>query len=334
MSDQPVGTDIIELAKQFRKAIEKRDALALTDLIETYQSMYRALQDKMELLTIKMAEHPELTRSALLRMDKFKDLLRQVDVELTKFQNYTEIQIRKGVTEEILAGIDDAKRLVLAAGGDPAIIAQWNNINPKAIQNMIGFLQEDGALYQRLAKLAPTTVERLKQTLIENVGLGKNPRSIAKIIEREIGMGLTDALRMTRTVQIYSYREANRASYIANSDVVEGWYWMSALDTESCVSCIAMHGTFHTNDETLDDHHNGMCTMLPAVIGGKNPLDKSGEDWFKELPENKQREYMGDTKFEAWKDGKFEFGALSTQHEDDVYGTMRGETPLKDLIGD
>ena len=333
MSDQPAGTDIIELAKQFRLAVEKRDAVALTDLIETYQSMYQALQDKIELLTIKMAEHPELTRSALLRMDKFKDLLKQVEAELTKFQNYTEIQIRKRVSEEILAGIDDARKLVLAAGGDPAIVAGWNNINPKVIQNMIGFLQEDGALYQRLAKLAPFTVDRLKQTLIDNVGLGKNPRAIARIIERELGMGLTDALRTTRTVQIYSYREASRASYIANSDVVEGWYWMSALDAESCAGCIAMHGTFHTNDETLDDHYNGMCTPIPAVIGGKNPL-QTGEDWFKEQPESKQREYMGDTKYEAWKEGKFEFSALSSQHDDDVYGTMRGETTLKELIGD
>jgi hypothetical protein len=43
---------------------------------------------------------------------------------------------------------------------------------------------------------------------------------------------------------------------------------------------------------------------------------------------------MGATKFEAWKEGKFEFGNLSSTHTDDVYGEMRGETPLKDLIGE
>ena len=43
---------------------------------------------------------------------------------------------------------------------------------------------------------------------------------------------------------------------------------------------------------------------------------------------------MGDTKYEAWKEGKFEFSALSSQHDDDVYGLMRNETSLKDLLGE
>ncbi len=334
MSDQPPVSDVIELAERFRKAVEKRDAAALTDLIETYQSIYEKLQDKITLLTDKISTMPKLTEKSLRELDRFKELLRQVSAELESYQNYVGIQIRKLATEEITAGMSDAKRLVRALGGDPAIVAQWNNINPEVIKTLLGFLQEDGALYQRLSQLAPYTVERIKRALLDNIGIGKNPKAIAKIIEREMGMALTDALRMTRTVQIYTYREANRASYIANSDVVEGWYWMSALDDESCTSCIAMHGTFHTLDETLDDHHNGLCAMLPAVIGAKSPLDKTGEEWFKELPESKQREYMGDAKYDAWKDGKFEFSTLSKQHDDDVYGTMRGETPLKELIGD
>jgi hypothetical protein len=35
---------------------------------------------------------------------------------------------------------------------------------------------------------------------------------------------------------------------------------------------------------------------------------------------------MGDAKYDAWKDGKFEFSALSKQHDDEIYGTMRNET--------
>ena len=74
--------------------------------------------------------------------------------------------------------------------------------------------------------------------------------------------------------------------------------------------------------------------MLPAVIGGKNPL-QSGEDWFKSQPEDKQRAQFGsDTKWQAWKDGKFEFSALSSTHDDPVYGQMRTETPLRDLLGE
>ena len=333
MSDQPAAENVIDLARKFREALVKRDMAVLQDLIETYQSMYATLQDKITLLTdaLAMMENPSV--GGLRRLDRYKDFIKQVEVELTKYQNYVEIQIRKAVSEEVLAGTTDARRLVMALGDEAVISGRWNNLNPSVIETVLGFTREDGALFQRLSKIAPTTAKSVANALVENIGLGKNPRTIAGIITKQMGVALTDALRMTRTVQVYAYREANRASYIANSDVVTGWYWMSALDAETCTACIAMHGTFHTNDETLDDHYNGMCTMIPAVIGGKSPLEQTGEDWFKSQPEEKQRQYMGDTKYEAWKEGKFEFSALSSQHDDDVYGTMRGEATLKDLIG-
>ena len=68
------------------------------------------------------------------------------------------------------------------------------------------------------------------------------------------------------------------------------------------------------------------------TIGASNDI-KSGASQFGDLSEAKQREILGDAKFEAWKDGKFDFGQLSTQHSDSVYGTMRGVTSLQDLVG-
>jgi hypothetical protein len=86
----------------------------------------------------------------------------------------------------------------------------------------------------------------------------------------------------------------------------------------------------------MDDHYNGHCQMLPVTLGADNPLgsDAAGQDWFKSLDENKQRDLMGDGKFEAYKENKFELSQLSTQRQDEVYGTMRGVTSLKDLIGE
>jgi hypothetical protein len=71
--------------------------------------------------------------------------------------------------------------------------------------------------------------------------------------------------------------------------------------------------------------------MLPYT--GDIPIQETGEDWFNKQDEATQKQIMGDAKYEAWKEGKFEFGQLSSEHTDDVYGLMRGETPLKDLIG-
>jgi hypothetical protein len=187
----------------------------------------------------------------------------------------------------------------------------------------------------RLDKLAGTNALNVANTIIDNVALGKNPKTIAGLIKNSLGGGLTDALRMTRTVQIWSYRESNRASYIANSDIVRKWIWYSALDQETCASCIAMHGTEHDLDEVLDDHFNGFCAALPLTIGAENPIGvTAGKDYFDSLAESRQREILGDEKWQALQDGKFEFNKLSIQKENDIYGTMRQEATLKELLNE
>jgi len=333
MTDQPI-VDIVELAKQFRKALEAQDAKALNQIIQAYGGMYQRMQDKIRVLTLEIAGMDAPTAAAVRKLTSYKSLIASINSELTKFQGYASTVMQQAANDAIKLGAANAKLLTLA--GNPAVTALWRQLNPTALETLVSYFSEGSALMKRLDLLAGENALRVANTIIDNIALGKNPKTIAGLIQDSLGGGLTDALRMARTVQIYSYREANRASYVANSDIVTGWYWMSALDPSSCMSCIAMHGTFHTNDETLDDHHNGLCTMLPAVIGMDNPLgsDTAGKDWFESLSESEQQKYMGEGKFEAWKEGKFDFSQLSTEKENDVYGMMRGETPLKDLIGE
>ncbi len=322
--------DIITLAKQMQAAIARNDEKALKQIINAYGTMYRRLQDKIDVLTLQIAKMDVPTKVAVKKLESYKTLINSINQELINFQGYAKTVMQQAASDAVKMGIANAK--ILTYAGNPAVIAGWNTLNPAAIETLFGFFSDGSALMKRLETLAPSNAQNVANTILDNIALGKNPKTIAGLIRGSLGGGLTDALRMTRTVQLYSYREANRASYIANSDVVQGWYWMSALDSNSCMACIAMHGTFHKLDETLNDHHNGMCTMIPAVIGAGNPLGTTGEKWFKSLPEDQQRTYMGKGKFEAWKEGKFEFGDLVSTHKDDVYGEMRGETPLKELI--
>jgi hypothetical protein len=186
---------------------------------------------------------------------------------------------------------------------------------------------------KRLDKLAGENALNVANTIIDNVALGKNPKTIAGLIRSSLGGGLTDALRMTRTVQIWSFRESSRAAYVANSDIVRKWIWYSALDPNSCASCIAMHGTEHDLSETLNDHHNGLCVAIPLVVGAKNPIgENAGKDYFDNLAESRQKEILGESKWQALQDGKFGFSDLSVEKENDIYGLMRQEASLKDLL--
>ena len=199
------------------------------------------------------------------------------------------------------------------------------------IDNLLWYLREGGELQARIGLFAETTMDRLRRLIVSGVQMGKSPREIARwIVEQGFGMGLTDAMRMMRTVQLWSYREATRAGYLANADVVRGWVWMSALiPGRTCMACVAMHGTIHGLDEVLNDHHNGLCAMLPLV--GENPLAVPGPDWFRKLPKRDQVEMMGPGKYAAWKAGVFEIEDMAGEVENDVYGLMRVERSLKEL---
>jgi hypothetical protein len=94
-----------------------------------------------------------------------------------------------------------------------------------------------------------------------------------------------------------------------------------------------MHGIIHGLDETLNDHHNGLCAMLP-YLGGRNPVTQGGETWFSNLDKATQIKMMGQSKWDAWTAGKFQFADITGTHDDPVYGSMRIERSLKDLLNE
>jgi len=86
--------------------------------------------------------------------------------------------------------------------------------------------------------------------------------------------------------------------------------------------------------------HN--CAAIPqgptyadlGFVGIEEPPPvRRGEDVFADLDEATQRKILG-PKYEPWKEGKFEFGALSREVNDATWGPMRVEATLKSLLGE
>jgi SPP1 gp7 family putative phage head morphogenesis protein len=234
----------------------------------------------------------------------------------------------------IALGEAHARELIALGMGRGAQIAGMFNVLPReAIQTLLGFLDPNGPLFDRLRQLATVNAQYVANAMIEGITLGYNPRKIARMVRDAFGRGLADALRFVRTAQIWAYREANRASMVANQNVLEGWVWSAHFDDRVCMSCVVMHGTIHPVDEALNDHHNGRCAAIPLVRGFDNPIDQTGLEWFEQQSEATQRALMGSGKYDAWKSGKIELGQLTVERVDDVYGAMRGEPSLKQLLG-
>jgi hypothetical protein len=318
---------ITTLAQQQRQEISQADAANLEAISRAYALMYDNLEGDIDALIAAIEALDEPTAAEIKRLPEYKRLMRRAESELDRFTVYLETVIGTSALAAIGLGLAHSEALVNAAIG-----GGFQGLESGAVRALLDFLRTDGPLYNRLAELTGATIERVVASIVEGVSSGLNPRVIASNIQDAFGGGLTDALRNTRTVQIKSYQESARANYISSDGIVTGWVWFTNLDGNPCMSCVSMHGTEHGLDETLDDHYNGECAPLPLIPEFGNPVEQSGQEWFDSLPEAQQRELMGESKLQAYQDGKFEFSRLSTQHENDVYVTMRSETPLKDLI--
>ena len=324
-------TTVIEALEQYRRALLRNDRAAMKRLIDNYGLLYQRLEDKIELLLIELAEKG-ITPGRMIRLERYRDLIQQTAIEFEKYGALTNAMLEEQAALGIRYGELHARN-VLSIGltGGTGVAARFNVLPDGAIRAMLGFLQPDGALYNNLKRYSGDHLQFVIDALNESVALGYNPIKTARIIKNAYGRGLVDSMRMTRTAQLWAYREANRASYAAND--TKEWIWFAQLTPGVCAGCVSMHGTRHPMSERLNDHHNGRCTMLPVVDWLPPALEEgAGEKWFRALPESEQRKLLGKGKYEAWRNGDFQFSRLSRLQDDPVYGQMRSETPLKDLV--
>ena len=320
----PTATD---LAIVFKKAIDRRDAAALMRLAKTYHELYKRLLPKMDSLILAMSKLDEPTTGQIHRLAQYKSLMSSVEDELKKYAAYTELEIRAETRAAADLAVKQAQAYMAQFG-----LTMAQRVPTDALINMLGFLTEDSPLWKRLTLYSAEHTMRLADALTEGIAFGYNPVKVAKTFERIMGGGLTDAMRMTRTSMLYAHREASRAQYIANADIIDGWTWWSSRDASTCLACLANHGKVFPNTERLNGHYNCRCVAIPHVKVWSEPV-QSGEDWFMSLSEAQQKEMMGAQTWDAWQGGAFRFDEFATHRHDDIYGDMLAKTPLWELLG-
>lgn len=330
----------IELAAQFRQRLEAQEVDTAERMALAYNRIYTGLQDELKSLADEIAAMDKPDKSSLLELARLNRLLSQVEDELNKFGVTVTNEIELIQQRAITQASNDALALIEAAapGISRDIILSFTKLPTNAIISAAGLVGDDSPLTARLTSAFGEYIAgQVRNGILTGVGIGKNPRDVYQILkrnfERSFGSGLTSALTTIRTAQIKSYQLASHASYQANSDIVTGWVWYSALQPgRTCMSCISKHGTVHPVTETLRDHHNGRCTPIPITRYSSTPI-QSGQDWFKGQPKQTQRSMMGGSMYDAWKKEQFDFAELSRTYDDGVYGELFREASLKDILG-
>lgn len=351
----PRGAIYDEIEK-YRRELLRMERSAASQMVREYGQTWTRIKAQLERLE---AQYRTASAAGLepglgwaYEMGRAKSLRDLTEIELNKFAKYAEKSIIEQQRLAIQNAGEHAERLTrLQLGKVPkGINIAWNGIDTKAVETIIGMTRLNSPLHRLLSGISTAGAQAAEDALIEGMILGQNPRAIAPVIRDALGIELNRALTMSRTETLRAGRVASSENYKANSDIVDGWIWDAALDDRTCESCWAMHGTIHSNDEVLDGHPNCRCSEIPKTksweeIGAMYGVDlsgmeqykisvESGESLFEKLSDTKQQNVLGESKWQAWKDGLFEFGDLSHQTESADWGTMHTATSLQDLIGE
>lgn len=343
--------DIYALAALFRDLVAAREAVATDAIVLAYATLYDVLRDDLDRLLDDVAALREagrpVTMGTVARMERLQSLVEQVEAEVTRIAGSAAPLITDGQRELVLMADQHARQLMLAGlGPPPGIVINFNALPTNAIETMVGFLRPGTPLSEALDRLPGMAADDVREALVRGIGTGQHPRVVARQFRQAIGGNVASAERLARTAQLNAYREANRAVYQQNPTIVREWLWHAELGSDrTCMSCVAMHGRTFPLDVPLVDHWNGRCAAIPVtpswseIMGGPveglpdQPQRETGLEWFERQSPAMQRRMLGRAKYHAYRAGELDLSSLSKVVDDPIWGPMRVEASLKDILG-
>lgn len=332
---------IDDIVAAYRAELAARERARTRELIAAYHRLWQRIEPRIAELTVAIERARGEGRPVLAALYERERLAVLQDEVIRELQRVTGRTYAEIVREQIHAGevgTESAERLwreVIEAQG---IFSTANVRLPRAaIEAMVGALTEGSPLRSLLAGLAPETWTLVRDALIEAVVLGRNPRAIAALVRDALNTSLTRALTIARTEILRAYRTSQLETY-RETGVIKGWVWVAAVHSDrTCLSCVAMHGTWHPLDEPMSEHPRGRCSAAPALKGPDRdgyyreaPFGVPGPQWFEGLAASEQRDILGPSKWAAYKAGDIELSDLVSVRESSQWGMTRSVASLSE----
>ena len=323
------------IAQAHRRELLRGERAAASEMVRAYGQIWQRLRQEIVALSTEYnaaaKANAEISPDWVLQYGRLDALQDQVEAEMRRFAAQADELIQVQQQQAVMAAQQHSAELVAAQG---AVSVSWNRLATGAITDLVGFTRDGSPLRALLDQLGPQASQAVRDGLIEGLALGQNPTAIARRIRGDLGGDLAQALKISRTTVINSYREATLRGYQANDDLVVGWKWVASKSSRTCIMCLMMDGTIHGLDEHLDDHPNGRCTMIPVLRGQEAPEWETGETWFEKQAEAMQRGILGNAGYEAYRGGAVTLRDFVGQRQSAAWGSTRYARSLVEMLGD
>ena len=339
--------ELQKVIETFRKRLLGLDSAAAAQLVQAYGPIWLRLKSEIESL-IAEVQDKQLSFVQAMRLQRAERLRAQVLSEMSRYARVANGRVTAGQAASVALSQEGTSSVVKAAlprGLTMQTLArvglEWNVLPREAFSVFVGLAGDGKPLARLLEPLGPEVSQGVREGLAEGIALGHGPVKTAGLIRDRVGMGLTRSLTISRTEILRAYRESTRLQYQANSNIVKGYIRRASLSDATCLACLALDGKRYELDEPLDEHINGRCFIVPDPISYRDlGLDvedareerEKAEDWFNRQAPASQRAMMGDSRFEAWQGGEFQFGDMAKIEHNAVWGDQAVTKPLKELV--
>lgn len=340
-----------EIRKITRRSY-RHERKAAGEIVRMYEKAWRRVKSSLDSLSIEYEAASNPGVDWIYQSNRARNFKNQVFQALLAFSNFAEEKIYNGQEEAIKLAEEQAKRLTWMILGlaSSDLTLDWKQIDESNVRAILKILREGDRLHRLFESISRESSEAAEDSLIRGILLGQNPRKVAREIRQILGTTLSKALTISRTETLRAHREATKESYLLNDDIIDGWLWHSTLDSRTCATCWLMHGTKHDVDESMQEHPNGRCAMIPITktweqIGRSHGVDFSeiqetrltvplGTSLFEELPSEQQIDLLGPSRWLALKSHEITLSELLTTSHSDVWGDHKCLKSLKELFAD
>ena len=117
-------------------------------------------------------------------------------------------------------------------------------------------------------------------------------------------------------------------STIARNVIFDGVTYVDVRSFSGHVYSLQTQEGWYSSNHIIS--HN--CIAVPNVQGVKPAQWETGEQWFKTLSAEEQRERMGGSKYELWRDGQIQLSDLARKAHSDVWGDAPRIATLAELV--
>lgn len=202
-------------------------------------------------------------------------------------------------------------RAAISNGSHAQVAVAFRKPRDEDIRRAVEFSRKGTPLHALFQSVSDDHGIQVREAFLSGFRAGDSPRVVAYALRDVSSLTLARAMTIARTETVRAYRSATVETYKQNGDVLQGWVWQAQPD--ACPICMAMQGTTFEVWEELAGHVNCRCVCVPQSrsweelgfdgITETTPTVPRGNDVVSKMSEGKQRRLLGNTRFEAWRDG-------------------------------